>query len=336
MKESGLFARPLAWVKERAPQVHRFLTRTDKPYPLVREAGGIGAFLLLLAVVLWGSTGQTFLVDSPVVVVESGSMMHCDGGPPGPSLGRNCERAEGVPYGRFGTIDPGDLIFVKDVDKTGQVQTWADSVARCDQFTGYQDCGCDGVETYGACGDVIIFAKTSGNGPPIIHRAMLYLEIHGDGTYSIDMPENWGCDDLVRVPLTELQNNCLARLGFTQLHDHGTVLESLGPEFSGFLTRGDNNEGGDQGRGSGTEPYPVRTQNVLGKARGELPWLGLVKLFVSDLGAGSTNYRDASPDPKLLMGVSLAVIILSPVAVEQTVTLIQKRRQRREDLEDEE
>ncbi len=326
MKESGLLARPLAWVKERAPRVHRFLTRADKPYPLIREISGIGAFLIILAAILWGSTGQTFLVDSPVVVVESGSMMHCEEGPGNANLGRACTRADGVPYGRFGTIDPGDLIFVKDVDKRGDVQSWADAVGRCDAMTSYEDCGCDGRASYGACGDVIIFKKSSGAGTPIIHRAMVYLQVHGDGTYSIDLPAKWGCSDLVRVPASGLQNNCLARLGFNELHNHG-ALDGLTVAQSGFLTRGDNNAGGDQGRNSGTEALPVTTANILGKARGELPWLGLVKLFVSDLGAGTTNYRDASPDPKVLMGVSLAVIILSPMAVENLVRVVRKRRQ---------
>ncbi len=325
MKESGLLARPLAWLKERAPQVHRFLTRADKPYPLIREVGGIGAFLLLLAVILWGATGQTFLVDSPVVVVESGSMMHCAQGAGGAIIGRDCDRADDVPYGRFGTIDPGDLIFVKDADSRNDIRSWAGAVGRCDAFTDYLDCGCDGVDTYGACGDVIIFQKTTRSGPPIIHRAMAYLQVHGDGTFSIDLPAKWGCTDLDRVPRTGLEHTCLARMGFNDLHNHH-ALDGLTAAQSGFLTRGDNNAGGDQGLGSGTEAFPVTTANILGKARGELPWLGLVKLFVSDVTSGASNYRNASPDPKVLMGVSLAVIVLSPVAVENVVRFVQKRR----------
>ncbi len=330
MKENGLFARPLAWIKERAPKVHRFLTRADKPFPLIREVVGIGSFLLLLAVILWGSTGQTFLVDSPVVVVESGSMMHCAGGAGATAFGRDCQRASDVPYGRFGTIDPGDLIFVRDIDRTSDIDTWADSVGRCRSLDNYLDCGCDGVETYGACGDVIIFEKSSPGGPPIIHRAMVYLQVHGDGTFSVDLPANWGCTDLERVARTGLQHTCLSRMGFNDLHNHHG-LDRLTAAQSGFLTRGDNNAGGDQGLTSSTETFPVTTGQILGKARGELPWLGLVKLFVSDLTSRTSNYSNASPDPKVLMGVSLAVIVLSPVAVENGVRFVRKRRQNRKE-----
>ncbi len=321
----GLKAKVLAKVEEVSPPLHKFLTRDDKPFPLIREVLGIAVFLMLLASVLWGVTGQPFLQESPVVVVESESMMHCS--PPFASPGRDCSRADGVGYGRVGTIDPGDLILVFDAESRDDIQTWADAVGDCSPTTGYLDCACDGREGHGACGDVIIFTKShaqrTGDTTPIIHRAMLYLEIHGGDRFSIDLPESWGCSDLRNVPLADLQSPCLGRLGFGNLHEKHSQFAGLGPEASGFLTRGDNNDAPDQ---IGLiEPLPVRPDLVLGKARGEIPWIGLVKLFVSDLGAGTQNFARAPGDVKVLMWLSLGAIILAPAGFER----LQKWRQQR-------
>ncbi len=320
--KQGLLAKLAAKLEGPMPAVAKFLVRTDKPYPLLREALGIALFLMLLASVLWGVTGQPFLRESPIVVVESESMMHCD--PPfAEGGGRNCERADDVSYGRFGTIDPGDLILVFDVESTRDVQTWADAVGDCSPSTGYLDCGCDGVDSYGACGDVVIFQKSNGDPTPIIHRAILYLEIHGGGRYSIDLPESWGCQDLINVPRDDLQSSCLGRLGFQSLHTRHEM-DGLPPEASGYLTRGDNNDLPDQIRG--IEPVPVMPERVLGKARAEIPWIGLVKLFVSDMGSGTENFAKAPGDAKVLMWVALAVIVLAPTAFERTMRLVRKRR----------
>lgn len=318
MKDDGAFARPLAWLKERAPAVHHFLTREDKPFPGVREALAVATFLVLMAAILWGATGVSF-PSSPVVVVESESMMHCD--PPFAAPGRACQRPGDVSFGRLGTIDPGDLIFVRDIDGRGDVQAWADSVdgAACGRHSDYSkllDCRCDGRQGYGACGDVVIFRKSNANQPvPVIHRAIFWLEIHGDGTYSVDLPDGWGCEPLDRVPRSGLQSACLSRLGADNLHTHH-ALDGLGPEDSGFITRGDNNQYVDQ-EGSQIEPLPVPPSRMLGKARGELPWLGLLKLFVTGIFVGEgSHYQRAPGDLKALMWVSLAAIIGAPMAFE--------------------
>ncbi len=309
--------------------MHRFLTRRDKPFPLIREALSIAIFLTILATILWGATGQPFLRESPVVVVESGSMMHCSN--EFTQLGRNCDRADDVPYGRFGTIDPGDLIFVKDVETRADVQSWADAVDQCDDP--YLDCGCDGRDGYGACGDVIIFQKSNPNDPtPVIHRALFYLEVHGDGRFSIDLPEGWGCSDLIQVTRADLRSPCLGRLEAGNLHNMH-VLDNLRPEDSGFITRGDNNRESDQLAGAVIEPLPVPVDRILGKARGEVPWLGLVKLLANDIfgGCGSggnpCDYSAASGDVKTLAWLSLAFIIVSPAAAER----IHKWRKSRQD-----
>lgn len=310
MREDGALRRPLAWLKEKAPHVHRFLVRRDKPYPMIREGLGIVLGLILLASLLWGLTGQS-LGDSPVVVIESGSMMHCDQGVETPS------RVCAGPFGRLGTIDPGDLVFVRDTDGAGDVTTFCAS-AGCtglQRGTSYLDAAC-GADHHGSCGDVIIFIPDGdGDRTPIIHRAMVWVEVHEDGTFSI---EDCG---LHRVQRTALHNSCLSRIGITGLQNEH-AWDSLGPDDSGFLTRGDNNAGADQPDSNAV--YPVQPDWILGKARGEVPWVGLIKLFVSDLFVGTENFRDAPGDTKFMMWVVVAALVGAPFLFEQ----VMKRRGR--------
>ncbi len=311
------------WARHNAPGFHRFLVSDERPNPMLRELA-IGAFVILIAVaLLWGGTGQKF-GDSPVVVIESGSMMHCDQGRSA-VLSSQCEGT----FGRLGTIDPGDLVFVKDIDKRSDVLTFG-SQARCD-VTDYDQysCACKH-DSYGACGDVIIYRPGgSKTAVPIIHRAMFWLDIHGNGTYSI---LECGLD---HVPLSELANVCLYNMQARNL-DNAHHLERLGPEDSGFVTLGDNNAGADLPNING---LPVRPDWILGKARGEVPWVGLVKLWVSDLVNGCSgdpripcNFDNAPGDVKTMMVLTIGTLVASPFLVEKVQKVRAARRD--EDAED--
>src|SRR5688500_11806783 len=74
-------------LRERSPGLHRFLTTQESPYPFLRDVAIGGLVILLVLSSLWMYTGRWG--SSPVVVVESGSMMHCSNGI-GVSLGRDC------------------------------------------------------------------------------------------------------------------------------------------------------------------------------------------------------------------------------------------------------
>lgn len=307
--ESGRFKGLKKWARSNAPPLHTFLVSAEKPYPFLREAAVGVVILLLAATLLWGGTGQP-LGKSPVVVIESGSMMHCDQGRD--TISQECEGR----FGRLGTIDPGDLVFVRDVDGKGDVTTFG-MEARCDP-TNFDDLSCKCAhDSFGACGDVIIYKPGgSSQATPIIHRALFWLEVHGDGTFSI--PE---CG-LERVPRLNLSNVCMANLGArgwnTSSYHH---LDSLQPEDSGFITRGDNNGRPDL---PSITPFPVQPDWILGKARGEVPWVGLVKLGVSDIAAGckrdvrvSCNFDNAPPDVKTMMWVTIVVLVAAPFVVDK-------------------
>jgi signal peptidase I len=297
-------ALPMPWLKERAPGLHRFLTRRDRPYPILREALGVVLVLLLLVAVLFGVTGQPLSGGYPVVVVTSGSMMHCrnaDADGVGPSWGSECDPER---YGRVGFIDPGDLIFVRDVDERDDVLTKA----------------AGGKERYGNAGDVVVFRLNGrANQTPIIHRALFWLEAHGDGTFSVPELGIHRTSDLGQPAITQLTRCVL------QPSEPGG--RPLGPASSGFITRGDNNPYADQclhGLGTG----PVRMSWVLGKARGELPWLGLIKLFVDDVTGNTSNFSRAGADSKVMLALTVGALVVVPWGVD--IGLRRRRRRRAE------
>jgi len=75
----------------------KFWRSEDSKVSLVRDI--VVALLLVFIIIsaLWAYTGQWF--GTPMVAIESGSMMHPD-----------------EPYGRLGTIDPGDMVLLVKVD----------------------------------------------------------------------------------------------------------------------------------------------------------------------------------------------------------------------------
>lgn len=301
--------------EERAPAVHRFLHSRERRHVVAREvATGVLVVLAVLSA-LWGFTGQP-LGRSPIVVVESGSMMHCSNG--FVPYGRDCDSR----LGRLGTIDPGDLILVKDIDEAGDVDTHADG----------------GRSRYGRAGDVIVF-RPDGLGPaegrtPVIHRALFFLQVNDDGTFTIEELGLSHVDDLDDPRIQELG---LGAGYASTVRDRrlDPFCGPPGPDRSGFITRGDNNPAADQGAHTGITNCPVQTEWILGEARGEIPWLGLVKLYATDLPKGcpvlpysakpaiqGCNYHDAGGDTKVFLFLTVGALLGGPYLYER----IKKRK----------
>jgi signal peptidase len=285
-------------VPERFDSPWARLTRSqERRYVVAREVlAGAGVVLLVLGL-LWGTTGQP-LGRSPIVVVESGSMMHCRQAPGTAPLGRMCTTGN---LGRLGTIDPGDLILVKDIDRPSDVGTLAGG----------------GKSHYGKAGDVVVYRPDGNAGrTPVIHRALFWLQVNDDGTFSID--------DLGLSHVANLDQESVRALGLMPgyadtLRDprFDSLCGPVGPARSGFITRGDNNPAADQSAHGGIAACPVKLDFILGKARGEIPWLGLFKLLVSDVTTGSQNYHNASKDTKWFLWITLAVLVGGPYAYEK-------------------
>ncbi|MBW3583109.1 MAG: S26 family signal peptidase [Euryarchaeota archaeon] len=278
--------------------------------PLIRDLGIAVLIIVVILGGLWGYTGQPFPSQPPLVVVESGSMMH---------------PTEDNPYGKFGTIDPGDLILVKDINGPYDVVTLHGSRAT---GSAADMPGGGGREGYGLGGDVVIYQQKfcdSTRTTPIIHRAVTWVEVRtgagGTRSYSYhDADGNW---------LRDRPTVTLAGMHISQVDAF---------EHSGWITKGDNpltNEQADQSRSSNICTHTaIRPEWVIGKARGEIPWIGLLKFIFQgnnvDPRSDWCNVgRAVAPcDTFGMLWVSLAILIAIPVVLDLA---LRKRREKDEE-----
>lgn len=225
----------------------------------------------------------------PAVIVESGSMMHAD---------------IEVGFGRVGTIDPGDLVLVKTASSVDDITTLLEG----------------GRSRYGKAGDVIVYHPAGDlRRTPIIHRAVAYVEVRGSGpstTYDVRWSDERACEpDSTKV---QHDGHSWCRFGADGVLIRSVPIWGAGsnaaratpfrPAATGFITKGDNpvtNRDTDQlaqiavdARGN---PVPVPFGWIEGKGRGELPWLGLVKLAL----AGKPN-EDNPPSTWIKVGSAYA------------------------------
>ncbi len=259
----------------------------DRAWSWMREALlAIGLILILLGamVVMTGTT-------PPMVVVESGSMMHDE-------------------VGAVGIIDPGDIILVMSLERRSVI-TWAEATEAGGEHEGHR--------SHGMPGDVIIYRKNGGNDTPIIHRALLRAlanlteeaaapGVCSSGVWdpSLKGPDSEGvCVLTFDVPGTGITNSTSISIDLDYpCEPHGTLsIRDWKPQHTGFLTTGDNAKTNgcqiDQMRAvrgdsdphvsgswglideNGQPVKAVRIDWVEGVAGPELPWFGAVKLAAS-------------------------------------------------------
>jgi len=237
----------------------------------------------------------------PLVVVESSSMQHGD------------------TVSSLGVIDTGDMVFQQTASTRASVVTYLEGRA-----SGYM--------TYGDYGDVIIFHR-SGNPTPVIHRAIMYITFHANGT--ADVPDigllptlEWDAENAAGptgVP-NFLRTLTIRHMGF----DRDITLTFTFSSFSfasdrtGYVTMGDHNlliSCGSQ-RSSCTSGYDTlwmpRLEDIQGRARGEFPWFGLLKLTVQPTDACCRGWGDprAPKNSWDSLLVSLLFLIALPFLVE--------------------
>ena len=249
----------------------------------------------------------------PMVVVESGSMEH----PPSVTEQRSY----------VGIIDTGDMVFVKKVNASygEDVLTYIQGEA-------------SGHSTYGSFGDVVIYRpnglKYQGDGTPvipIIHRLVVWLELNTthvnpdfDGidyaNYSFDVPSlsiydsnssftitNYGYEDDAITIYLGMGAGLLRYYEALNIVPHG-----------GYITMGDNNAPSyDQPLSGGYEP--VLPEWIIGKAWGELPWFGLIKLWVN----GVNTSRVAQNSWTGLLG-TISLLLLIPFILDFVYPKIKK------------
>lgn len=276
------------------PEDGRYDTKKPKrrspAYPFLRDAGVALLLVVLILVTMYAYTG----LWPPLVVVESNSMMHGDDN-----------------LSHIGTIDTGDLVLVRKVTKVSEVKTYMDGVV-------------SGHRTYGDYGDVVIY-KPGGTDSrtPIIHRAILYLEYDSANncyrSLSLrDAPsEKWTTTDPDDTWDSLTSTLRIFHVGWDDLTVSVDIGSMLSSHRSGFITKGDHNTHTDQMFASSG---PVDITWVVGKARGEIPWFGLLKLWMTD------SLGSVAPENSVRnLWISMIIIVITPVMIDIGLTYREKR-----------
>jgi signal peptidase len=270
----------------------------------------IKAFIIAPAIFLL-VIGAIFLYSGiwpPMVVVESESMQHSDD------------------TSFIGVIDTGDIVVVKKVDSYQEVTTYVEGLA-------------NGHSTHGAPGDVIIYHR-DGMPKPIIHRAMVMLEYNFTGG-GFDVPslanipqELWSVPGGEKVWWNLKEVLVLHDVGHVNARleiDLATMLSymfSNGRLHGGIITLGDNNWEMVDGvpvarydqRWLTSMREPVMEEWIVGKARGELPWFGLLKLW-----ATGTMPDDTPANSQRNLVISLGALILIPIVIDVGSNVMRRR-----------
>jgi signal peptidase len=298
----------------RADKADAPLSRRRKTHrELVRTARDMIIAALAVALVL-ASLFAYCGVWPPMVVVESSSMMH----------GSDSQ---------LGVIDTGDLTLVKKAGGRGDIITYVEAAEPKDPNYGFK--------TYGDFGHVVIYQKSGRAGTPVIHRAIAWIEYNATASdpanniYKGDLPDIgvYGVAEYTvkglyahprpngGVPLTIHLNAIFAgNARHSKPHD-------------GFVTKGDHNRIEETGAGVDQETLqtsfgafvePVKLEWVVGRAEGELPWFGLLKLWIS--GQPTSAFP---PGSVAGLVVTIVLLVTVPVALDYFLPRLLKRRKRR-------
>jgi signal peptidase len=286
------------------------MSRKAEMFSLLQDV--IIAIIVVVIVLgsLWAYGGRW----PPMVVVESESMQHS-----------HDESSVGV-------IDTGDLTLVRTLERSGGVTTWVEG-----RKTGY--------ERYDDFGDVIVYHK---NGlretTPIIHRALVRVVWNETGSgYDVPSLGVLHCTTFFKIEgLTSYHN------GYRETIDLQVNVQTIINNFAtnpsvdphdGIITKGDHNRDVDQAtlpawNGAGGRPpgisnlvEPVKDGWIVGVARGEIPWFGLIKLWAK----GQTKDNPAPATSGYNLMISVALLLVGPFLAESAVIEYRKMRPREED-----
>ena len=249
-------------------------------------------YLIFIAAVILILVGITIYsgIFPPASVVESYSMEHSDNW-------------------QYGIIDEGTIVMVKKVNNIDNVITYVQG--RSNNFS-----------SYGEYGNVILY-HNSALGVITIHRAMFYLSWNGTN------PEIEGYHNQSYI---HIYNDNIIMEGIGYAHRNLIVNVSGYKGDSGFITVGDHN----LATLSKASPYYNRTYNayyasdqniwdikpvnlteIVGKAYGYIPWLGLIKLNILRVeGEWPAEYSSHVPeysyDGLFLSIIAFLAVIFTP------------------------
>ncbi len=272
-----------------------------------KERGAIQTVIdVLVAIALVGGIFLAMFGFSgnwpPLVVVESKSMQH----------------SQTISY--IGTMDTGDLVMNKKVGSVSDVTTY---------IAGREK----NYEAYGSYGDVLIYWRDGDMTlTPIIHRAVLYLAANDDKSFSapelqlqtkgvdydfFDSADSWNhiTDDIVihhyGYNNQELDVPISTMIGYANLR--GTALHD------GFITKGDFNQEVDQRLGITKNREAVPFDWIVGKAIGEIPWVGVIKLWFSNTLPGDTPSNS-------IMSIEIVIVLIIALPITSEAYIFLKGR----------
>lgn len=244
----------------------------------------------VLVVLLVGLTAYTQNFP-PMYIVESDSMQH------------------GY-VDQIGLINTGDLVLAEKVAGFS--------------VTTYEVGAQTGYSTYGEYGDVILYHPNGVTvGAPIIHRAILYIQVNSDHTFSFPSLAGQLCGSVPDAvyAISSTVNGCgtdhvsgtltLFHVGWRSV----TVRVDLASTglASGFLTMGDNNFNSlNTSIGNPDQPTLsslVQPGWIVGVARGMLPWFGALKLLFQG------NAGEVPSQSWEWMGLTVVGLILMAIGV---------------------
>jgi signal peptidase len=230
-----------------------------------------------------------------------------------------------------GVIDTGDLTFVRTLGRAGGVTTWVDG-----RDSGYS--------RHGDYGDVIVYHKNGlSTTTPIIHRALVYIEYNASGG-GFDVPRLDVWNEHHGFYVRDVTSYHTGSKELVDVHVDVSIilnnfhtLAGLEPH-SGYITKGDHNREVDQTSlrawtGVGAPPRqttilvePVEDAWVVGVARGELPWFGLIKLWAN----GQTKLHPPPGNSGHDLALTIALLLVLPMLVDLLAAEVRSRRPRPE------
>ena len=281
-------------------QFLRFWRSENNKVSLARDIIVAFLFVFIILIALWTYTGQWF--GYPLVAIESSSMQHLN-----------------EPFGRIGTINAGDMVFLVKVNDKNDVIPYSIS----------------NTYNYGKKGDVIIY-HPDGNlvDHQIIHRAMCWIEVEIEDSNTYYTIEEYG---IIRQNATEPLY--IPECGIWNSATNSSVILDGNTEkryhyqkfiHSGFITKGDNpitNTVCDQLGGISNQP--VKVEWISGKASCELPWIGTINLIFNDLTTDGEDNLDYVPQDCLTCFVIVIIILISiPLSLDIFSYLKEKKQKK--------
>lgn len=198
-------------------------------------------------------------LDSPLSVIMSRSMQHDND------------------HSSLGVIDTGDVMVIEQYSKAkseGRVQSYVEGTQT-------------GFKTFGDYGSVIIYER-SNDSNPVIHRAIVWLDYNGNGTWSApslkDYHGQWSCyKNGSYITNPDALCGTLTFIDVTQSRKTVSInLDNL-DKTSGYLTMGDNPESNryfDQ-LSLSQVTAPIGADRIRSVAIMEIPWMGVIKVFMT-------------------------------------------------------